>query len=119
MANPQADLGALSVRRSSPPGATHVRPPRRWVSRVVLPPTLLGGLVGLIVWASYCLISPPLAVRVVPVQVRTAPVEASAGEELFKANGWVEPRPLPVDVPVQTEGMYQVKEVRVNPGDRV
>jgi RND family efflux transporter MFP subunit len=46
-------------------------------------------------------------------------VEEPAGEELFKANGWVEPRPLPVDVPVQTEGMYRVREVRVNPGDAV
>src|SRR5262245_33268920 len=118
MANPQADLGALSVRRADAAGI-ELRPSRRWVSRVILPLLLLGGFAGLVVWASYDLIAPPLAVRVVPVQVRRATAEASAGEELFKANGWIEPRPLPVDVPVQTEGMYQVKDVRVNPGDRV
>jgi HlyD family secretion protein len=119
MANPQADLGALSVRRSGPAASTELRLPRRWVSRVILPLLLVGAFAGLVVWASYDLIAPPLAVRVVPVQVRTGAVEGPAGEELFKANGWIEPRPLPVDVPVQTEGMYQVREVRVNPGDRV
>jgi RND family efflux transporter MFP subunit len=117
MANPQADLSALAVRR--PPAGADVRPPRRWVSRVLLPLVLVGGFAGLVAWASFDLISPPLAVRVIPVQVRAGAVEEPAGEELFKANGWIEPRPLPVDVPVQTEGMYQVREVRVNPGDRV
>src|SRR5687768_9102589 len=116
MANPQADLNALAVRRAP---ASDLRLPRRWVSRVLLPLLLVGGFVGLAVWAAYDRIAPPLAVRVVPVQVRTGAAEEAAGEELFKANGWIEPRPLPVDVPVQTEGMYRVREVRVNPGDKV
>src|SRR3954452_89116 len=100
MANPHADLSALAVRR--PPAGADVRPPRRWVSRVLLPLALVGGFAGLVAWASFDLISPPLAVRVIPVQVRTGAVEEPAGEELFKANGWIEPWPLPVDVPVQT-----------------
>jgi RND family efflux transporter MFP subunit len=115
MANPNADLGALTVRRSAEPD---VRPPRRLVSRVVIPGVILAGFVALLGWASRDLLFPPLAVKVVPVQVRTGVAE-EAGQELFQANGWIEPRPLPVDVPVQTEGMYRVKEVRVNPGDRV
>lgn len=115
MANPNADLGALAVRRS---GGPDLRPPRRLGSRVLVPGFILAGFAGLVVWASWDLLFPPLAVTVVPVQVRAGTVETS-GQELFQATGWVEPRPLPVDVPVQTEGMYRVKEVRVNPGDRV
>lgn len=117
MANPQADLGALSVRRNA--ADSDLRLPRRWFSRVLLPLALVGGFVGLVVWAAFDLIVPPMSVRVIPVQVRTGVVEEASAEELFKANGWIEPRPLPIDVPVQTEGMYRVKEVRVNPGDRV
>jgi HlyD family secretion protein len=117
MANPPADLNALSVRR--PAAGADLRLPRRWVSRVVLPLALVGGFAGLVVWAAYDQIVPPLAVRVVPARVRTGAVAEPAGEELFKANGWIEPRPLPVDVPVQTEGMYRVREVRVNSGDKV
>lgn len=115
MANPNADLGALTVRRS---GGPELRPPRRLVSRVVIPGVILAGFVALLGWASWDLLFPPLSVKVVPVRTRAGVVE-DAGRELFQANGWIEPRPLPVDVPVQTVGMYRVKEVRVNPGDRV
>lgn len=115
MANPNADLGMLTVRRPADPD---LRPPRRLVSRVMIPGVILAGFVGLVGWASRDLLFPPLSVRVVPVQVRAGVVEES-GQELFQANGWIEPRPLPVDVPVQTEGMYRVKAVQVNPGDRV
>ncbi|HEX3152874.1 MAG TPA: efflux RND transporter periplasmic adaptor subunit [Gemmataceae bacterium] len=117
MANTQADLSSLSVRREST--GVQLRLPRRWASRVVLPLVLIGGFVALVVWAAFDLIVPPLDIRVVAVQVRTGVVDESAAEELFKANGWIEPRPLPVDVPVQTEGMYRVSAVRVNPGDKV
>jgi HlyD family secretion protein len=79
---------------------------------------LLLGFAGLMVWASWDSIVPPLPVQVRPVVVQTGQVEV-AGLELFKANGWIEPRPLPIDVPVQTEGMYRVLRVLVNPGERV
>ena len=116
MANPNADLGALTVRRDAGP---ELRPPRRWVSRVLVPLALVSGFGALVAWASYDLIVPPTAVRVVAVQVRTGGVAEAVGEELFQANGWIEPRPLPIDVPVQTDGMYRVRDVRVNPGDAV
>lgn len=117
MANPDADLGALAVARSAP-DAPALRLPRRWWSRVLLPLALVGGFAGLVLWASWDVVSPPVEVKVVPVRVQTGTVEVT-GRELFRANGWVEPLPRPVDVPVQTEGMYRVKEVLVNPGDRV
>lgn len=117
MANPNADLGALTVSRSAP-ARPDIRPPRRWASRVVVPGVLLAGFAALVLWASWDIVSPPAPVRVVPVRVQAGTVEV-AGLELFKANGWVEPRPQPIDVPVQTEGMYRVREVLVNPGERV
>jgi multidrug efflux pump subunit AcrA (membrane-fusion protein) len=117
MANPTADLGALSVTRAASQ-APQLRLPRRWWSRVFLPALLVAGFAMLALWASWDLLFPPVPVKVVPVRVQTGAVEV-VGQELFKANGWVEPHPRPIDVPVQTEGMYRVKEVLVNPGDRV
>ena len=110
-----ADLGALSVNRAALPA---LRFPRRWVSRVALPLALVAGFAGLVLWASWDAIAPPVPVKVVPVRVQTGTVEV-VGQELFRANGWVEPRPQPVDVPVQTDGAYRVKSVRVTPGQRV
>jgi multidrug efflux pump subunit AcrA (membrane-fusion protein) len=119
MANPQADLGALRVRRTeSNEGMQPLVLPRRWFSRVILPLLLLGGFSGVLAWASWDRLVPATPIRVVPVLIR-ASVEESSGQELFKANGWLEPRPLPTDVPIQTEGMYRVKEVLINPGDAV
>ncbi len=115
MANPHADLGALTVRRSAPA----LRLPRRWASRVLLPLALLGGFAGLVLWASWDAVFPPAEVKVVPVRVQTGVAEVAVGRELFRANGWVEPLPRPVDVTVQTEGMYRVSDVLVYPGDRV
>ena len=117
MANPHADLGALTVSRSAP-DAPELRLPRRWWSRVLLPLALVAGFAALALWASWDLVAPPVAVKVVPVRVQTGTVEM-VGQELFRANGWVEPLPRPTDVPVQTEGMYRVERVLVNPGDRV
>jgi HlyD family secretion protein len=117
MPNSAADLGALSVSRTAP-AASALRFPRRWGSRVVLPLALVAGFIGLVAWASWDAIAPPVPVKVVPVRVQSGAVEV-VGQELFRANGWVEPRPLPVDVPVQTDGMYRVKAVRVTPGERV
>ena len=117
MAIPHADLGALTVTRSAP-AAPELRLPRRWASRVLLPLALVAGFAALVLWASWDVVSPPVAVRVVPVRVQTGTVEV-VGQEVFRANGWVEPLPRPTDVPVQTEGMYRVKQVLVNPGDAV
>jgi HlyD family secretion protein len=117
MANPNADLGALAVRRAAP-AAAGLRVPRRWVARVVLPGALLAGFTSLALWAARDLVAPPAPVRIVPVRVQAGTVEA-VGQALFQANGWVEPSPRPVDVTVQTVGQYRVREVLVNPGEWV
>ena len=118
MAPRPADLRALTVERTASDAGPELRLPRHWWSRVIFPGALLLGFASLMVWASWESLAPPLAVQVRPVMVQTGQVEA-AGQELFKANGWIEPRPLPIDVPVQTEGMYRVLRVLVNPGERV
>jgi multidrug efflux pump subunit AcrA (membrane-fusion protein) len=116
MAKPQIDLGALAVERSHDRPELHL--PRRWISRVILPFTLVAGFAALFVYSSWEYLAPATKVTILPVLTRSGVVE-SAGQELFKANGWIEPRPLATDVPVQTEGMYRAIEVAVVPGDRV
>jgi HlyD family secretion protein len=117
MADPGADLGALTVERSTTVGP-QLRYPRRWGSRVLLPLALVGGFAALVLWSAWDTIVPPHPVTVTPVRVQTGAVEV-VGQELFRANGWIEPLPRPVDVSVQTLGMYAVREILVNPGDRV
>jgi HlyD family secretion protein len=116
MVTSSADLRALSVSRTA--SDVPLRLPRHWWSRVIFPGALLLGFAGLMVWASWDSLVPPLPVQVRAVIVQSGQVEV-AGQELFKANGWIEPRPLPIDVPVQTEAMVRVVRVLVNPGERV
>lgn len=118
MAAVKADLQALSVVRSERNPERKLDLPRNWWSRVVFPGSLLLGFAGLMVWASWESLVPALAVQVTPVLLQTGQEEV-AGQELFKANGWIEPRPLPIDVPVQAEGMYRVTEVKITAGERV
>lgn len=114
MANPNVDLGSLTVQRDLP----EIRAPRRLFSRLFLPLGLVLGFAGLFAYASWDVIAPATPVTVVPVVVRVGTVTVEGGE-LFKANGWVEPRPLAIDVPVQTDGLYRVAEVLTVAGDHV
>jgi multidrug efflux pump subunit AcrA (membrane-fusion protein) len=115
MANPYTDLHALAVRRE-PAAGPMVHPPRRWVTRVVLPLLLLCGFGGLILWTSWDMLSPRLPVAVQPVLAKKGIVQAS-GAELFTATGWIEPRPTPIEVPALAEGV--VEKLLVLPGQRV
>lgn len=115
MANPYADLRALSVQRSEW-GGSPLRPPRRWLTRRLLPAVLLGCFAALIVWASWDLLIPVTPVTVTPVVARKGIVEAG-GVELFKAIGWIEPSPTPIEVTALAEGIVQ--ELNVRPSDRV
>lgn len=113
------DLRVLTVSRPEhAPTTADLRLPRRWISRLVLPLLLMGGFIGLLVWASWEVLLPRKPVKVTPVLLRTEVVEAT-GAELFKANGWVEPRPYPVEVTAQLEGMARIKTLYVTPGQHV
>jgi multidrug efflux pump subunit AcrA (membrane-fusion protein) len=115
MANPYTDLHALAVRRAAAPTAM-VHAPRRWLTRVILPLLILGGFSGLMVWASWDLLTPRLPITVQQVVARKGIVQAT-GVELFTATGWIEPRPNPIEVPALSEGV--VEKLLVLPGQRV
>lgn len=112
------DLRALAVRPDVATSPADLRLPRRWVSRLLLPLLLLGGFTGLLLWASWEVLWPGKPVKVVPVLLRSDVVEAT-GTELFKANGWIEPRPAPIEVTALIEGMARIKALYVTPGQRV
>ncbi|NQV27946.1 MAG: HlyD family efflux transporter periplasmic adaptor subunit [Rhodopirellula sp.] len=99
------DLKQLAVHRatSTSPGMT---PPRRVISRYILPAFLLAGFGGLFAWAARDAFLPRVKVTVVPVYSTREEVQAS-GTPLFKAAGWVEPRPTPIRVAALAEGVIR------------
>ena len=81
-------------------------PPRRIVTRYLLPILMLGGFVAMVVWASKENLLPVSEVTVVPVITSRAEV-TNSGSPLFQAPGWIEPRPRPVVVSALIEGVIQ------------
>jgi RND family efflux transporter MFP subunit len=72
----------------------------------VLPSLLVFGFVSLVAWASWDLVFPPQPVTVVPVLATQAEVRTE-GTPLFRAAGWIEPRPTPVRVAALAPGVVQ------------
>lgn len=102
-ARQKIDLSQLAVQRSEPARAARaVR--RHWVTRYVIPLTILSGFVGLFGWATRNSFLPAQSVTVTPVIVTQADVQQE-GTELFQAAGWIEPRPTPVVVSSLAEGV--------------
>jgi HlyD family secretion protein len=99
------DLSQLAVDRGDragarSPAATRGHP---W-SRYVLPGAVILGVAALIGWAARDLLSPPRRVTVIPVFATQAAVNQE-GAPLFKAAGWIEPRPTPVRVAALAPGV--------------
>ena len=101
----QVDLRELAMdrRRTDEP---RLRPRRHLISRYVVPLVLLFGFLALVVWASWEIVFPPRPVTVVPVISTTAEIR-QADTPLFKAAGWVEPRPTPVRVAALAPGVVE------------
>ncbi len=99
------DLQALSRRREEVRDVS-VSPQRHVVSRYVLPGFLLSGFLGLLGWSARDYLLPRCAVRVVPVLVSLADMQ-TGGTPLFKAAGWVEPRPTPISVAALAPGVVR------------
>ena len=74
------------------------------LTRYVLPLALFLGFLWLVVWASRDLLFPPKPVTVVPVFSTMEEVRRE-GTPLFKAAGWIEPRPTPVRVAALAPGV--------------
>lgn len=99
------DLKQLAVNRGG--STSHdIAPPRRVVSRYILPATLVCGFVGLFAWAARDAFLPRTKVTVVPVYSTREEIQTS-GTPLFKAAGWVEPRPTPIRVAALAEGVIK------------
>jgi multidrug efflux pump subunit AcrA (membrane-fusion protein) len=116
MANPYVDIQGLAVRRTPTLATSSIRPPRRWISRLVLPGLILGGFTSLVLGALWDVIVPPVAVKVMPVTTRTG-TEVAADTVLFKAPGYVEQGPIPIHVAVRAQGGGLLRELLVRPGD--
>ncbi len=103
------DIRQLAVDRVQPAGESRravVGPPRRVLSRIVLPALLMTGFVLVSAWAARDLLLPRHDVTVMPVHVST-PRCRSPGTPLFKAAGWIEPRPTPIRVAALAEGVIE------------
>lgn len=99
------DLKQLAVQREDS-GSSSVGPPRHIVSRYLLPGGLILGFILMLAWAARDAFLPRRQVSVVPVLVSLAEVQES-GTPLFKAAGWIEPRPTPVRVAALAEGVIE------------
>ena len=103
------DLTELAIERDDP-GAFRPRRTRHLMARYVLPGSLIVAVGVLICWAAWDHIFPATPVTVKSVVSLTADVQ-SAGTPLFKAAGWIEPRPTPVRVAALATGI--VEELKV------
>ena len=101
--NAQVDLRRLAVHRDETAPAA---PPRHVVTRYVLPGVILLGFASVIAWAARDSFLPATPVTVVPVLATRAEVE-TAGTPLFKAAGWIEPRPTAIQATALAEGVIE------------
>lgn len=101
----EVDLRELAIDRGST-GQSTVRGRRNLLTRYVLPLMMILGFLSLVVWASQDLMFPPQPVTVVPVFSTTAEVR-QGGMPLFKAAGWIEPRPTPIRVAALAPGVVE------------
>jgi len=99
------DLRELAIDRGET-DQPRFRTQRHVLSRYVMPFVLLFGFLSLVVWASWEVFFPPKPVTVIPVISTTAEARPE-GTPLFKAAGWVEPRPTPVRVAALAPGVVE------------
>jgi HlyD family secretion protein len=106
----EVDLSQLAIDRGgSATGMVH--PGRHLLSRYIAPAALVAGFVALIAWATWDELFPPKTVTVVPVLATQAEVRQE-GTPLFKAAGWIEPRPTAVRVAALAMGVVEKLLVR-------
>jgi multidrug efflux pump subunit AcrA (membrane-fusion protein) len=98
----EVDLKQLAIERDEAKPVIGNR--RHVISRYVLPGALVVGFLLLIAWASWQFVFPPKPVTVVPLLSTQAQRE---GEPVFKASGWIEPRPTPIRVAALAAGVVE------------
>lgn len=113
--------------------STIPHPPRRLLTRIVLPVTLVAASAGTLLWTGGRSFIPVPTVDVVPVSLRAGTGTATGNSSdrndpsakptgkregaPVQAPGWIEPSPFPVMVPALTPGV--VRTVLVLEGERV
>ncbi len=97
------NLKDLAVRRDVV-GGRSLAPRRHIVSRYLIPGALILGFVSLTIWSARDLWLPRKLVTVVPVHISLSEMQ-TAGTPLFKAAGWIEPRPTPIRVAALATGV--------------
>ena len=111
--------------------STIPHPPRRLLTRIVLPLTLVAASVGTLLWTGWRSFIPVATVDVVPVSLRAGTASSTSSDRNdpsakptvkregapVQAPGWIEPSPFPVMVPALTPGV--VRTVLVLEGERV
>ena len=112
----QLDLSKLALDRSPTASTAKKRRPRRWLSRYMLPISILLGFVALLGASAGLQLWPKQSVTVVPVIVKRSEVQR-AGTTLFQAAGWIEPRPTAISVAALALGV--IEELLVVGGQQV
>jgi multidrug efflux pump subunit AcrA (membrane-fusion protein) len=120
-ARTQVDLRELAIRGNGA-GQVELAPPRRVVSRYVVPGLLVLGFLSVVAWAARDVYLPRHPVTVVPVYVSMTAIQ-TAGTPLFNAAGWVEPRPTPIRVAALAPGVVDellvVEDQEVKQGEPI
>ncbi len=114
------DISQLAIDRSSEDSG--VRNRRNWLTRYLIPLSIMTGFTMLIVWAAWDQLVPPRDVKVIPV-IATQSNELSEGTLLFNASGWIEPRPTAIRVAALAAGVVEqllvVEDQKVEKGEPV
>ncbi len=99
--------------------AKHSSPPTiRFVTRVIVPATILGSTALLLGWSAWSALQPLPHVRIAPVAlIQSHSTHTAAASGGIQAPGWIEPSPFAMEVTPLREGV--VTEVLVLEGDRV
>lgn len=119
--NRAVDLSQLAVQRSAPTSSA-LKARRHWITRYLIPLSILTGFTALFGWAARDSFLPAQSVTITPVIVTHADVQQE-GTPLFQAAGWIEPRPTPIVVSALAEGVvmeiYAVEGQHVEQGKPV
>lgn len=100
----EVDLSQLAIDRTESSGQLRARP--NILTRYVLPGLLVLGFAALVAWAAHDVVFPPKPVEVIPV-LATQTTARTEGTPLFKAAGWVEPRPTAIRVAALASGVVE------------
>lgn len=98
------DLSPLARPRSGGAGSAPPAVRRSFVSRYIVSGGIVAGFAGLLAWGASDLFVSYTRVTVMPV-ITTRGESRQDGQPLFRAAGWIEPRPTPILVTALTEGV--------------